>query len=276
MQGIDITNWKRGQEHPTDPSRVLGSWRYNPDGTRYPSWQSKVAFYNAKDRIVNGKYVKIKKTNIKVILSPLPKKEEKLEPVIIKIVEEPIENKIVRGDRNLTRMLQDKKRESRKKRIPFGLTIEKLPPVPDKCPVFGIPLVAGVAISDDSPSLDRIIPSEGYVPGNVIWVSNFVNRIKTDASWRQILAVAEFYKNLEDNPKAIPKPVQGLIVKQQSKPITSTDKYPLGVINKIIQDDYVLETKLISNFENKKFWDERNHYFSISRIEGSPHADSSF
>lgn len=71
--------------------------------------------------------------------------------------------------------------------------------VPALCPVLGTPLEPGVGCSvDSSPTLDRIHPDRGYVPGNVIVVSNLANRIKTNASIEQIERVAAFYRQLID------------------------------------------------------------------------------
>jgi hypothetical protein len=47
-----------------------------------------------------------------------------------------------------------------------------------------------------SPSLDRIVPSLGYVPGNVVVVSWKVNRIKCDASVDDLRKIADFYEKL--------------------------------------------------------------------------------
>lgn len=57
--------------------------------------------------------------------------------------------------------------------VPFALTLDNLPPVPATCPVLAITLQrtksAGGACS---PRLHRLIPARGYVPGNVLWISN--------------------------------------------------------------------------------------------------------
>lgn len=58
--------------------------------------------------------------------------------------------------------------------------------VPPICPILGIPLVIGGRRSANSPSLDRIIPSRGYVPGNVRVVSDRANRIKGDRNLSQL------------------------------------------------------------------------------------------
>lgn len=49
---------------------------------------------------------------------------------------------------------------------------------------------------NNSPSLDRIVPSLGYVKGNVIFVSTLANQIKSSATPDQIRRVWEFYSNL--------------------------------------------------------------------------------
>lgn len=64
------------------------------------------------------------------------------------------------------------------------------------CPVLGIPFVFGEKMSDNSPTLDRINNSIGYVKGNVLVVSNKANRIKNSATPEEILKVGAFYKNL--------------------------------------------------------------------------------
>ncbi|WP_145960516.1 hypothetical protein [Novosphingobium meiothermophilum] len=45
----------------------------------------------------------------------------------------------------------------------------------------------------NSPSLDRIEPELGYVPGNTIVISNRANRLKSDATIDELRAIASFY-----------------------------------------------------------------------------------
>lgn len=81
--------------------------------------------------------------------------------------------------------------------VPFDLTLEDLA-IPSECPALGILLntkwgespVSGV--KDNAPSVDRIIPSLGYVKGNTQVISYRANRIKTDASKEEILSVYEW------------------------------------------------------------------------------------
>lgn len=50
--------------------------------------------------------------------------------------------------------------------------------IPPACPVLGLPLKAGGKRSEQSPSLDRIRPQDGYVVGNIRVVSDRANRLK--------------------------------------------------------------------------------------------------
>ncbi|MBO9624152.1 MAG: hypothetical protein J7500_15700 [Sphingomonas sp.] len=76
--------------------------------------------------------------------------------------------------------------------------------IPETCPILGIPLSSGLGCGrgqklierDDSPSLDRIDNSKGYVPGNVVVVSFRANRIKSDAAVSELLKIARFYAQL--------------------------------------------------------------------------------
>jgi hypothetical protein len=65
--------------------------------------------------------------------------------------------------------------------------------IPEMCPVLGVRLVKGRGgPCDSSPSLDRIIPSLGYVPGNVRVISQRANRIKNDATSLELRLVASY------------------------------------------------------------------------------------
>lgn len=64
--------------------------------------------------------------------------------------------------------------------LPFDLTLEDCT-VPTICPVLGIELGyrKGQGYHPATPSMDRIIPSKGYVKGNVRVISWKANMIKT-------------------------------------------------------------------------------------------------
>lgn len=74
--------------------------------------------------------------------------------------------------------------------LPFALEWRDIE-TPDTCPILGLRLKYEAGQRDDaSPSLDKIIPSKGYVKGNVWVVSNLANRLKSDATSEQLMKVA--------------------------------------------------------------------------------------
>lgn len=81
--------------------------------------------------------------------------------------------------------------------LPFTITQDDLT-IPSHCPILGIPLAAakGRGGADHSPSLDRIRPELGYVPSNVIVISNRANRLKSDATIKELRDIASFYATL--------------------------------------------------------------------------------
>lgn len=92
------------------------------------------------------------------------------------------------------RMLYSARARARDLGIPFEI-IEADVEVPQVCPALGIPLRYGPGgRGPDTPSLDRVIPDLGYVPGNVQIISDFANRIKQDATVEQIEAVARWLR----------------------------------------------------------------------------------
>lgn len=58
--------------------------------------------------------------------------------------------------------------------------------IPDICPALGQPIRYTGTRSAQSPSLDRIQPNGGYVPGNVRVLSDYANRLKGDMSLEEI------------------------------------------------------------------------------------------
>lgn len=59
--------------------------------------------------------------------------------------------------------------------------------IPVKCPLLNVPIFSGHRASHaQSPSLDRVIPSLGYVKGNVWVISYRANAIKQDATLEEL------------------------------------------------------------------------------------------
>ena len=100
-------------------------------------------------------------------------------------------------------MLSSAHTRARKRGIPFTITADDIS-IPSHCPVLGLPLEQGAG--DRAPSLDRIKPSLGYVPGNVIVISSRANRIKNDATPLELYAIAEFFLDLDRDFIVKPRP----------------------------------------------------------------------
>lgn len=83
---------------------------------------------------------------------------------------------------------------AKRRGLPFTIVVGDVI-VPTHCPVLGIPLARTGTRGrcHSSPSLDRIVPALGYVPGNVIVVSSRANSLKQDASTEEIAALYRFY-----------------------------------------------------------------------------------
>lgn len=88
--------------------------------------------------------------------------------------------------------------KSRAKKAGLEFTIEKSDIIiPEKCPVFGVPLelVYGEGTKNNKPSLDRIDSSKGYVKGNVQVISWRANNLKSDGTLEEFIKLVEFMKN---------------------------------------------------------------------------------
>lgn len=79
-----------------------------------------------------------------------------------------------------------------KKGLEFSLVEEDVLGV-TVCPVFGFPLVrSSNGPSYDSPSVDRIDNTKGYVKGNIQIMSYLANSMKRDATDEQLILFAEW------------------------------------------------------------------------------------
>lgn len=86
------------------------------------------------------------------------------------------------------------KRRAAEQGVCFSITVDDIQ-IPKECPVLKIPIYSGDGVSiDNSPTLDRIVPEVGYVPGNVIVISNRANTIKSNATWHELNCLVQFYE----------------------------------------------------------------------------------
>ena len=68
--------------------------------------------------------------------------------------------------------------------------------IPTHCPILGIKLgsIWAGKINNSTPSIDRINPVKGYIKGNIAVVSYRGNRLKSDASQKDIEAILKYMK----------------------------------------------------------------------------------
>lgn len=87
-------------------------------------------------------------------------------------------------------MLDRSKSRAKKKGFEHNITIEDIF-IPDTCPLLGIPLFVGRGgVCPNSPTLDRIDSSKGYVKDNVWVISYKANTIKSNATPEELLRIA--------------------------------------------------------------------------------------
>lgn len=86
------------------------------------------------------------------------------------------------------------KKRSEKSGVPFDIERSDII-IPDKCPVLDIPLfITKGSIGDNSPTVDRIKPEDGYVKGNIAVISARANRIKCNASLEEFELIYNWLK----------------------------------------------------------------------------------
>ena len=89
-----------------------------------------------------------------------------------------------------------------KKNIHFSITYKDIH-IPKICPILGIPLKLNKGgrpgFFDDSPSLDRVIPEKGYVPENIRVISNRANRLKSNATAKEMRLILKDLEQIENS-----------------------------------------------------------------------------
>ncbi len=110
-------------------------------------------------------------------------------------------NKQAAAERNAARsaesvMWSAAKQRAKRSGREFTISVEDII-IPTHCPALGIEMKRGtMAERANSPSLDRIDSSKGYVPGNVQVISQKANRMKNDATLEELKSLVAY---LEDN-----------------------------------------------------------------------------
>lgn len=92
------------------------------------------------------------------------------------------------------RMFEGAKARAKKQKVPFSISVTDIN-IPMYCPILGIELKRGVGkVTPNSPSLDKIIPSKGYVPGNISVISMRANQLKNNSSIEELEKILEYMK----------------------------------------------------------------------------------
>jgi hypothetical protein len=104
------------------------------------------------------------------------------------------------------------KQRAKQKGLPIDIDAEYIKSIwTDTCPVLGIPLYSAIFESglsrkesrarpkDNSPTIDRIDPSKGYVKGNVCIMSYRANMIKNCGSIEEHKKIVSFLERIKDH-----------------------------------------------------------------------------
>ena len=97
------------------------------------------------------------------------------------------------------RILSRIKSKAKKVGLAFNLEVSDII-IPDVCPVLGMKLVTtnqGSGYHTNSPSLDKIDPTLGYIKGNVRVISARANLLKNDATAQELRLVLADLERIE-------------------------------------------------------------------------------
>lgn len=96
------------------------------------------------------------------------------------------------------RLLHKARERARDNMLPCTITeahVEAVWPRDGRCPVLGIPLIGGRGfLHSGSPTLDRINPALGYIPGNIAVISHRANSAKRSLSVVEVEKLAAWMR----------------------------------------------------------------------------------
>lgn len=92
------------------------------------------------------------------------------------------------------RAMRSAKYRAQRDRVPFTLTYETLPQLSERCPACEklYDFMRSIKTTMDRPSLDRVTPSLGYVPGNVVFVCMECNLRMQNSTSDDLFRLARF------------------------------------------------------------------------------------
>lgn len=94
-------------------------------------------------------------------------------------------------------------KRAKQKGLEFNLDLGDIR-IPTVCPYLGVRLQvnSGHGMNPNSPTLDRIDPTKGYIKGNVEVISWRANRLKSDGTLKELWAIAERLEHLTNKELA--------------------------------------------------------------------------
>lgn len=91
------------------------------------------------------------------------------------------------------RLLKHARKRAKDQQKDFNLELSDII-IPDFCPILNIPLTKYEKLSNNTPSLDKVNPSMGYVKGNVKVISMRANRLKQDSTIEELEKIIDYMK----------------------------------------------------------------------------------
>jgi hypothetical protein len=89
-------------------------------------------------------------------------------------------------------MWSSAKSRAKSENLPFNIEKSDIK-IPEKCPILKFELKKSIGNANkNSPTLDKIIPSLGYVKGNIQVISYMANIMKSNATPEEILSFCEW------------------------------------------------------------------------------------
>ena len=94
------------------------------------------------------------------------------------------------------------KKRAKRKNLEFNLKPTDIPEIPKVCPILKIPIIIGNdKLTDNSPTLERIDNNKGYIKNNILIISYKANRIKNNATLKELKMVVKFYEKIQSKNK---------------------------------------------------------------------------
>jgi uncharacterized Zn finger protein (UPF0148 family) len=109
----------------------------------------------------------------------------------------------VKSERQEVRMFRRAKSRAKERNIEFSIDKSDVI-IPEFCPILGIKLEPFAGHSGgrpNSPALDRIDNSKGYIKGNVVVISHLANMMKSSASREELLTFADWVQKAYSTAK---------------------------------------------------------------------------